>query len=90
MPVKVTLSPWLNHAVGGQETVQVAGATIGDCLNQIEADHPGLKELVLNKEGHVKSYVLFLLNGENTYPEELSKPVQDGDEISIVFLADGG
>jgi molybdopterin converting factor small subunit len=90
MPVKVNLSPWLSHAVGGREAIHVMGRTIGECLDRIEADHPGVKELFLNREGHVKSYVLFLLNGENTYPEELSKPVNDGDEISIVFLADGG
>ncbi len=90
MPVKVTLSPWLSHAVGGRETIHVAGKTIGECLDEIDTEYPGLKGMILNKEGNVKSYVLFLLNGENTYPEELSKPVQDGDEISVVFLADGG
>ena len=90
MPVKVNLSPWLSHAVGGREAIHVMGRTIGECLDEIDAGHPGVKELLLNKEGNVKSYILLLLNGENTYPEELSKPVKDGDEISAVFFADGG
>jgi molybdopterin synthase sulfur carrier subunit len=90
MPVKVNLSPWLSQAVGGREGIHVAGRTIGECLDKIDEDYPGVKKLILNKEGNVKSYVLLLLNGENTYPEELSKPVKDGDEVSMVFLADGG
>ena len=90
MPVKVNLSPWFSHAAGGRETIHAIGRTIGECLDEIDVEYPGVKEMILNEEGSVKSYILFLLNGENTYPEELSKPVQDGDEISLVILADGG
>ena len=90
MPVRVNLSPCLSHGVGGRETIPVIGRTIGECLDEIDTEYPGVKGMILNKEGNVKSYVLFFLNGENTYTEELSKPVRDGDEISIVFLADGG
>jgi molybdopterin synthase sulfur carrier subunit len=90
MPVKVNLYPWLSQVVGGKEPINVTGSTIGECLDKIDAGHPGVKELLLNKEGNVKSYVLILLNGENAYPKELSKPVKDGDEISILLFADGG
>jgi len=90
MSVKVNLYPWLSQAAGGQKAIDVTGNTIGECLNKIDAEHPGVKERLLNKEGNIKSYVLILLNGENAYPEELSKPVKDGDEISILLFADGG
>lgn len=90
MPVKVNLYPWLSQVAGGQKAISVTGNTVGECLDKIDAEHPGVKERLLNKEGNVKSYVLILLNGENAYPEELSKPVKDDDEISILLLADGG
>jgi molybdopterin converting factor small subunit len=90
MPVKMNLYPWLSQVVGGKEAINVNGSTIGECLDKIESEHPGVKELLLNKEGNVKSYVFILLNGENAYPEELSKPVKDGDEISILLFTNGG
>jgi molybdopterin synthase sulfur carrier subunit len=90
MSAKVNLSPWFSQAVGGREILHAAGSTIGECLDEIDAEYPGVKEMIVNMEGRVKSHVLLLLNGENTYPEELSKPVQDGDEISMIILADGG
>lgn len=90
MPVKVNLHPWFSEATGGQNTVTVVGGTIGECLDELNIQFPGTKEQILNKQGEVKSYVLILLSGHNTYPDELSKPVKDGDEISIVFVVDGG
>jgi molybdopterin synthase sulfur carrier subunit len=90
VPVKVNLHPWLSEATGGQNAVTVIGATIGECLDELNIQFPGIKEQILNRKGEVKSYVLILLSGQNTYPEELSTPVKDGDEISIVFAVDGG
>lgn len=89
MPIKVNLHPWLSEAVGGREAINVTGSTIGECLDEIDVRFPGIKRQLLNKEGEVKAYVLILLNGEN-YPDGLSKTVRNGDEISIIFLIDGG
>ena len=90
MPVKLNLHPWLSEAGGGHNAVTVVGGTVGECLDELNIHFPGIKEQILNKQGDVKSYVLILLSGQNTYPDELSTPVKDGDEISIVFAVDGG
>jgi molybdopterin synthase sulfur carrier subunit len=90
MPVKVKFSPSLSYSVGGQDTIDVTGNTIGECLDGLELHFPGIKEKILNEKGEVKSYVVILLNGKNTYPEELSLPVRNSDEISIIFMIDGG
>lgn len=90
MPVKVNLYPWLSQLAGDREAISVRGSTIGECLDNINVLFPGIRERLLNKEGEVKPYVLILLNGENTYPEELSTPVKDGDEISITLIINGG
>ena len=74
----------------GQRSANVSGGTVGECLDNIEGMFPGIKGRLVNREGKLKPYITILLNGENTYPEELSKPVSDGDEISIVFIIDGG
>ena len=90
MAIRVHLHPWLDDAGGGQKTVEVAGATIRECVDRIGAQYPNVRKRILNQEGEVKSYVVICRNGRNTYPAELSEPVEDGDEISFLFLIDGG
>ena len=90
MSVRVNLSAGLVHAAGGLEIINATGNTVGECLENIIAQFPKIREQLLNKEGKVRSYVLILLNGENVYPDELSKRVKNGDEISILFIVEGG
>lgn len=90
MTIKVNLYPWLSEASGGRDAINVKGRTIGECLDQIDAQIPGIKEKLINEGGNVKSYVLIFLNGENAFPNELSKTVKDGDELGFILLVDGG
>ncbi len=90
MPVKFNLYPWLTAVAGGKKAVEVKGETIGACLDCVHHMFPGIKERLTNQEGSVRPYIAILLNGVNTYPEELLMPVKNGDEISITYLIDGG
>jgi len=90
LAVTVNLHPWLSEVAGGQKEAVVTGTTIGECLQNIDELFPGIKDRLINREGKLKPYITILLNGENTYPEELMKPVEPGDEISFIFMIDGG
>jgi len=90
VPVKFNLHPWLTAVAEGNKAVQVEGNTIGACLDCVHHLFPGIKERLMNHEGSVRPYIAILLNGTNTYPEELLMPVKNGDEISITYLIDGG
>ena len=90
MAVTVNLYPWLSEMAGGQKKVRVKGRTVGECLNKINTMFPGIRDRLINREGNLRPYISILLNGEGTYPEELSKTVKNGDEISIIFIIDGG
>ncbi len=90
VPVKFNFYPWLSAVAGGRRAVDVKGETIGECLDCVHDMFPGIKERLMNQEGSVRQYISILLNGVNTYPEELLMPVKNGDEISIICLIDGG
>jgi len=90
LAVTVNLHPWFSEIAGGQQAVRVTGSTVGECLAGVYERFQGLEARLVNSEGKIKAYITVLLNGENTYPEELSMPVSDGDEISFVFVIDGG
>ena len=42
------------------------------------------------KEGKLFAYFSIYISGKSTYPEELEKPIRDGDELNILFIIGGG
>ena len=73
------------------EEVSVAGATIGELLDNLDRAFPGLKDRVCDEAGNVRRFVNIYLNGEDIrFLEEKATPVKDTDEISIVPAIAGG
>ena len=90
MNVKINISPTLYHFTNGLEVVQVDGSTVGQCLEELVVKFPGIKQGLFDKHGKLLSYVDVYVNGESAYPEELARPVGEGDEIHIVLMPGGG
>lgn len=84
------LHPYLRKSAGGREVVQVVGRTIGECVDDLEAQFPGIKQRLCDDEGKLLSFYDIYVNSESSYPEELAKPVKDGDELTVVTLIAGG
>ncbi len=73
-----------------QEVVEVRGSTVGECLNHLIKQFPGMKQQLFTKTGNLFENIIISVNGESAYPEQLAKPVKDGDELNIVFMIGGG
>ena len=74
----------------GAESAEVEGSTVGECLNQLVKRFPRIQNLLFDKGGKLLKYVDVYVNGKSTYPEELVKPVNDGDELQILLVIAGG
>lgn len=74
---------------GGQETVQVEGATVGECLESLVGSYPAMRD-ALFEGARLKNTIEIYLNLESTYPDELLRPTKDGDEIHVTVLLAGG
>jgi molybdopterin converting factor small subunit len=74
----------------GSEVVEVEGGTVGDCLEHLVQQYPGMKEGLFDKKGKLLSVVEVYVNNESAYPEELAKSVNDGDEIHLILMLAGG
>ena len=72
------------------DVVEVRGGTVGECLNHVVAQYPHMKHQLFTKAGTLFDNVLISVNGVSAYPEQLAKPVTDGDELRVVFLISGG
>ncbi len=70
--------------------VEVRGKTVGDCLDHLIERYPGMREGLFDKKGKLLNVVEVYVNNESAYPEELAKPVQDGDEIHLILMLAGG
>ena len=90
MSVTIIIPQFLQHLTGGTGLVQVNGDIVGECLNDLVAYFPQLKVLLFQEEGVLHDYLDIFINRESTYPEELAKPVKDGDELHIVKIIVGG
>jgi sulfur-carrier protein len=88
--IKVRLHPILQQFAEGQEVVEVTGHTTGECLEDLESRFPGIKQLTRDKRGQLRSSCYILVNSKSTYPEGLTTPVKDGDQIDIEIFITGG
>ncbi|MFH1003668.1 MAG: MoaD/ThiS family protein [Chloroflexota bacterium] len=90
MSVRVNIAPMMQHLTGGQPMVEVKGDTVGQCLEQLLGRFPGLGDWLLDAGGRLRDSIDVFVNQRSTFPEELARPVSDGDEIHIVALISGG
>jgi molybdopterin converting factor small subunit len=90
MGVKVNLHLTLRQYANGQEVVEVEGRTVGECLRTLVGMFPGLGPNIFDKKGGLNNIVEIYLNMQSAYPNELLKPVKEGDEIHVTMMLAGG
>jgi molybdopterin converting factor small subunit len=88
--VKVHLHLTLRQFTNGQETIEVDGTTVGECLKDLIRKFPGLEPSIFDKKGKLNHVVEVYLNLQSAYPDELAKPAKDGDEIHVTLMLAGG
>jgi len=81
-----SLQPFTNN----QEVIEAKGRTVGECISQLIKQYPEIEKRLFDKNGKLLSYVGLYVNGEDIYPEDLVKPVKDGDELYILHIIGGG
>ena len=73
------------------DTVELAGATVGEVLAALTTRFPDLKKHLYNDEGKLRSFVNVYLNDEDIrYMKKEATPVSDRDTLSIVPSIAGG
>jgi molybdopterin synthase sulfur carrier subunit len=88
--ITVNIHQTLRNITNNQAKVEVRGTTVGECLKDLVRQFPGIQPKLLDKKGKLLNYVDIYVNLESSYPEELAKPVKDGDTLSITLMIAGG
>jgi molybdopterin converting factor small subunit len=91
MTIKVNiLHPSLRQFTGNREVVKANGETIGECLDHLARQFPGIEKGLFGKHGQLLNYIYFFVNGKGAYPTDLAKALKEGDELTISLLLPGG
>ena len=81
----------LRKLTEGKEEVSARGATIGQVIDDLEANYPGIKARICDDQGQVRRFVNIFANDEDIrFLANLDTPVGDQDEVSIVPAIAGG
>ena len=90
MSIRVYLHKTHRQYVDDLESVTVTGSTVGECLQDLTRRYPRLAPKLFDDSNKLHKTVEVYLNMQSTFPEELAKPTQNGDEIHITLLLAGG
>ena len=86
MSVKINIHPLLYHVSDDVAEIEVDGSTVGECLEAMVKRYPDIKQRLFTKGGKVTKGLNIYINGKGTYPDVLTRPVKDGDEIHLASL----
>ena len=90
MSIKVYIHGTHRHYTDGLDIVEVEGDTVGDCLDYLVKQFPGIKEGLFEKDGKLKNIIEIYINEKSAYPNELARPVMGGDEVHLLVMLAGG
>lgn len=90
MGVKIYIHTAQVELTDGMEVVEVEGNTVRECLAHLIEKYPKMEKGLFEKKGKLHPYVEIYINMETAYPDELSKPIKDGDKIHIILMLAGG
>jgi molybdopterin synthase sulfur carrier subunit len=89
--VAVLIPAPLRRFTNGAPKVTVAGSSISELVDNLEAAYPGIKDKICEPDGRIRRFVNVFVNGANIRggdgPQTALKP---GDEVGIVPAMAGG
>lgn len=91
MSATVRIPTPLRNLTGDQAAVTAEGATVDEVVRNLDAEHPGLGERILDDDGNVRRFVNVFVDDEDIrFADGLGTPVPEGSTVSIIPAVAGG
>ncbi len=87
---KVEVPPRYRGPTGGLGLIEVDADTVRSCIEAVDVEHPGFRELILDSEGNLRRFVRLFVNGEAVDRDAIDAPVADADQVQVLAAAAGG
>jgi sulfur-carrier protein len=80
----------LRTLTGGKDEVEASGATIAELLENLEKNHPGIRDRLLDEKGVRRFVNIFVGDEDIRFLEGLKTELKGNEQISIVPAIAGG
>jgi sulfur-carrier protein len=97
MSVEVRIPTILRTYTGGEKAVTGDGATLSELIENLESNHPGIKERLVEArpggdgESDLRRFVNVYVNDEDVrFTGGLDTSVSDGDQVVVLPAVAGG
>lgn len=89
--INVRVTAVLQKLTNGQKTIKATGSTIGELIDDIEAQYPGFRSQMYGPDGKLHRFVNVYLNDEDIrYMGGVDAGLKEGDNIDILPALAGG
>ena len=90
MAVEVRIPTILRTYTGGEKAVSADGSTLFEVVENLEANHPGIKERLIDG-AELRRFVNVYVNDEDVrFTGSLETALSDGDEVVVLPAVAGG
>lgn len=94
MAIEVRIPTILRTYTGGEKAVDADGATLSALIDSLDADHPGIKDRLVEDKGNgieLRRFVNVYINDEDVrFIGSLEAELSDGDQVVILPAVAGG
>lgn len=90
MAITVRIPTPLRTLTGGAETVEVDASSIREMVENLEGQHAGIKERLMDDKGVRRFVNLYVGEEDIRFLDGLDTELKDGEEVSIVPAIAGG
>ena len=90
MSIEVRIPTILRTYTGGEKAVTADGASLSALIDDLEANHPGLKDRLI-EDGDLRRFVNVYINDEDVrFIGGLDAELSDGDQVVVLPAVAGG
>ena len=90
MTIEVRIPTILRTYTAGEKAVSAKGASLAALIDDLEANHPGIKERLID-DGDLRRFVNVYVNDEDVrFIGGLEAELSDGDEVVVLPAVAGG
>jgi molybdopterin converting factor small subunit len=89
--VEVLLATSLADAIGGEQSLELEGGTVGEVMRNLGERHPPLARLLWREGGVLNPMLAVFRNRDDIRTlEGLATPVRPGDAVAVISALEGG
>lgn len=88
MNIIIKLDQAFQPFADNNETVEIKGDTVKECLNYLISSYPIFNKILFNAEGTLSALVM--VENKVVVPKDVNQPVSMGQEIILLPMMQGG